>query len=153
MSMQDLTFDVIDPLTGEVISADDPDALCDALDRLLPQLAQLRAGEQQIRRALGQLTRQERRTESVYGQRWQATVEHPATTWDRGVLRRLWEEVPEAREFLRLEAVAVDRRAVEQLRKGSGPGVEHFRDELLAAERPSEAAPLIKLRRRDSDEG
>jgi hypothetical protein len=149
MDGMDLRFELLDPITGEVISADDPDAICDALDRLRPQLDQLRAAEQQLRRALGDLTHQAQRTEHVIGRRWHATVEHAATTWDRGTLRRLWEEVPEARAFLRLEQVGVDRRAIDQLRRGTGPGVASFRDALLEAERPSEAAPLIRLRRRD----
>lgn len=147
MSAHDLSFDLIDPITGEVLDPGSADQLCAALDRLLPRLVELRAAEQSLRRAIGALALGERRTEHVVGHEWRATVERPATTWDRSTLKRIWEQHEAARRYLRIEAIAPQLREVDQLRRSSGPGVEAFREELLAAERPSEAAPVVKVHR------
>ena len=137
---------IIDPITGEVINPQDADALCEALARVQEQSATLRSAELAMRHAIGALANSDTRTARVVGHRYQASVERPATTWDNATLKRLWEEVPEARRYLRIDRVMPALREVGALRKSSGPGVEAFRDALLSAEKPSTGAPTVKVR-------
>ena len=137
--------EIMDPMTGEVINGRDPDAMCEALQRIQAQVAQLRSAELSLRHALGELAMSEARTSHVVGRRFRATIERPAATWDNATLRRLWDEMPEARAYLRIERVAPALREIAALKKSNGPGVEAFREALLAAEKPSTGAPTVRV--------
>lgn len=144
-TIDNLSTIIADPLTGEIIPEHDADALCEALQRIQAEQGRLRSGELAMRGALARLATGDERTAHVIGARFRATIERPAPTWDNATLRRLWEERPEARAYLRLEKVAPALREIAKLRKSSGPGVESFRDELLAAEKPSSGVPSVKV--------
>lgn len=145
-TIENMSTIIADPLTGEIIPERDADALCEALQRIQAEQARLRQGELAMRGALARMAPEgDERTAHVIGSRFRATIERPAPTWDNGTLRRLYEERPEARPYLRLEKVAPALREVAKLRKSSGPGVESFRDELLAAEKPSSGIPSVKV--------
>jgi hypothetical protein len=139
------TSEIVDPMTGEVVSAVDADGLCEALARIQGEQARLRVAELAMRHALGTLAASETRTAKIVGRRFEARIERPGSTWDNSTLRRLWDEYPEARRYLRIERVAPAMREVAQLRKSNGPGVEAFRDALLAAEKPGSGAPTVKI--------
>lgn len=137
--------EILDPITGEIVALDDADALCESLARIQAESGRLRVAEVAIRHALGALVVAETRTAKIIGRRYEARIERPGSSWDNATLRRLWDEYPTARQYMRIERIAPAMREIALLRNSNGPGVDPFKEQLLGAEKPSSAPPSIRI--------
>lgn len=135
--------EVLDPTTGELIDVGDIDALADSLNRLNAEKREIENAQQAIRSAIGALALEGGKTRRVQGNRSTVRVEIPDTVFTQGVLKEVWNAYPDhAREFLRIERLAVNRREYAKL-KGT-TAVEPYatiRKMLVSAEKESTAPP------------
>lgn len=139
--------EVVDPLTGEIVSTTDADALIELWARLREIDAQIYAAKTATARALASLTTGDAKTRRVQGQRLRCVVEMPSTNWDNSRLKEAWHAFPRWRDtYLRISEISPNLREVNKLRNMSGPpDLETFRAMVLGAERESTATPRIKI--------
>ena len=147
MSTTEETNELTDPFTTELIDTDNAAHLIDALERVKVRQESLAAWRLVIEEAIARKARHEAKTERVCGQRRQVVVEFPGVDFDQATLKRLWTSRPDvAPQVLRIERVGVQLREYDKLHRMSGPAAfEEFRRELIAAERPSNRKPSIRI--------
>ena len=139
--------EILDPLTGELVSADDVDMLIDLLDSLKKADEANYAAKVQVIRALAAKSPHEKKTERVAGHRRAVKVEHPSKSWDNSKLKEAWNSYPKFREqYLRIGSIEPQLREVDKLRGTSGPAdLESFKSIVLAAEREPTSNPRITI--------
>ena len=144
---QDQAAEILDPLTGELVSADDVDMLIDLLDSLKKADEANYAAKVQVIRALAAKSPHEKKTERVAGHRRAVKVEHPSKSWDNSKLKEAWNSYPKFREqYLRIGSIEPQLREVDKLRGTSGPAdLESFKSIVLAAEREPTSNPRITI--------
>lgn len=147
MSTTDEIGVFLDPFTTELIDTDNADHLIDALERVKVRLESLAAWRLVIEEAIARKARHEAKTERVCGERRQVVIEFPGVDFAQPNLKRLWETRPDiAPTVLRIERIGVQLREYDKLHRMSGPAeFEEFRRELMAAERPSNRKPSIRI--------
>lgn len=144
---------IVDPITGEVLSSNDVDQLLEAYERIDAADKKLFAAKMFIRHSIGQLTTGSAKTRRVRGKTWQCAVEMADTNWDQSVLKELWNSYPvQSQEFLKIESIAIRKREVKKLMEMTGePDLETFKKILRSAEKPATALPRIIIEKSASD--
>lgn len=139
--------EILDPLTGELVSVDDVDSVIDLLESLKRMEDAVRDAKVQVTRALAAKAPHEKKTERVAGQRRVAKIEHPGKSWDNSKLKEAWNSYPKFRDqYLRIAAIDPQLREVDKLRGTSGPAdLESFKSMVLSAEREPTASPRISI--------
>lgn len=138
---------IINPLTGEVISRKDADALAEAYARLDVIHREMGEALKSIRLAFADLSYGDAKTRRVRGERHRVKLEMPQPNWNQKKLREAWEKWPSlAPEFIRIERFAPKLREVKKIQEeAGGTDFTAFRKLLLEAEEPSSAPPRISL--------
>jgi hypothetical protein len=143
-----LPGELTDPLTGECVPADDPDALIDAYERLRLAEGALTLYRQQLTAALaGLVCAAETRTRRVRGRRRRARLELPPDSWDQARLREAWERFPHlAGEVLQIQALRVRVREWRKLQAEVGPpDFQAFKSLLAEAHQGVRGLPRVTI--------
>ena len=139
--------EILDPITGELMSPTDINALLDSYERLDREDRRIVAAKMLIRAAIGDLAVLPQKTQRLRGVRLTAVVERPDSTWDQSQLRAAWAQFPELRdEVLRIESLGVKRREFAKWRATTGD--KSFADltQMIAqAERPATGPPRVRI--------
>ena len=139
--------EILDPLTGELVSVNDVDSVIDLLESLKRMEDAVREAKVQVTRALAAKAPHEKKTERVAGQRRVAKIEHPGKSWDNSKLKEAWNSYPKFRDqYLRISSIEPQLREVDKLRGTSGPAdLESFKSIVMAAEREPTSNPRITI--------
>lgn len=144
------TPEIVDPLTGEVIAADDLDALIDLHERCKREADRLYVAKTLSAKALALATSGEAKTRRlVTASGRKIKVEMPSTTWNNATLKRCYAAFPpEIRDqYLRIEAIAPQLREVNKLRETTceDATLAAFKQQVLAAEQPATSTPKVTV--------
>lgn len=140
--------EIVCPLTGEVVSISDVDALADMYERLDKQNKRLYAAICRVRNALADLTEGDAATRRLRGKRRQVKVTMPSVKFEQSVLKALWESHPDlAHEFMRISQVDVKLREFNKLENmtSDDPAFVYFRDTLTKACRGRDGLPSVAV--------
>lgn len=150
---RDLTEDVVSnnevvcPITGEIVSLNDVDAMAETFARIDAMDKEIYAVKVRIRRRFGELAMGDKKTQRVQGKRKLVKVTMPDKLWDQGVLKELYNSFPDVRDdYLKIESIRVRLMEFKKLVNTSvvdNPPLDYFRKTLLAAERPANSPPSI----------
>lgn len=139
--------EILDPLTGELVSVNDVDTLIDLLESLKRADEANYAAKIQVQRALAAKAPHEKKTERVAGNRRAVKIEHPSKSWDNSKLKEAWNSYPKFRDqYLRIGSIEPQLREVDKLRGTSGPAdLESFKSIVLSAEREPTANARVSI--------
>ena len=139
--------EILDPLTGELVSVNDVDTLIDLLESLKRADEANYAATVQVRRALAAKAPHEKKTERVAGNRRAVKIEHPSKSWDNSKLKEAWNSYPKFRDqYLRISSIEPQLREVDKLRGTTGPAdLESFKSMVLSAEREPTANARVSI--------
>ena len=139
--------EIEDPLTGELIDANDVDALITLFEQLKANMDAIATAKGLICQALAAKTEGDTKTRRIVGKTRAAKVEMPSTKWDNSKLKEAYHAYPGFRDlYLRIAKIEPDLRQVNKLRNTSGPAdLELFKKIVLSAESPPTANPSITI--------
>lgn len=139
--------EIVDPLTGELIEADNLDALIDLHERCKREAEKIYVARTLAAKALALATTGEAKTRRlVTATGRKIKIEMPSPTWDNARLKRLWASYPDIRDtYLRIEAIAPQLREVNKLRETTcqDGALVAFKTLLLGAEKPATGTPRV----------
>lgn len=144
---------LVDLATGEVISLDDPDALCESYRRLSENIGRLSELKKKIALAIDELADGKEKTQYVRGRRLRAKVVKADDSWEQSVLKEAWNSYPKLRdEFLAIAALRVKKRAWNKLLKSKCPKeLEGFRAVVEKANRGPRGSSKITVEDLNAD--
>lgn len=139
--------EVLCPITGELIDADNIDGLIDCYERVKTANAALYPVELEIRQLLAAQTEGQAKTRRVRGLKRIAKIEMPDDSWDQPALRNIWAEFEAFRdEFLKIGTIDVKKREYAKLVNATGPKeFERFRDLLTSANKGMTGTPRVTV--------
>lgn len=146
---------IVNPVTGEIVSADDVDEMIGIYEDLDAVDKQIYATKVRIRKALAKIATQEvyrgqpTKTLRVEGLKRKGKLTKSTTTFDQKKLAWLWDTYPQHRgRFLKIKEIGVQRSEFDKLRNTAvidNPQVADIRDQLLSAERESSSPPTLTI--------
>lgn len=141
---------LINPVDGEIVSNTDSDAIWEAIAaarKMQEKLGAFCANATAAICAMAEQPGEDRRTVRLRGDKYRLVIEYPADSWDNTILKKLWSERPDlARQYLRIERVAVQAKEVKKLKHESGDdNFASFRQALLAACRGRVGLPRVTM--------
>jgi hypothetical protein len=148
MDTVDVQHEWIDPITGECVDRDDPDALLAAYERVKRFEAVLGVFKQELAWAITRRSPPDGGpTRWLHGRDRRARVQMPADVWDQRQLRELWHAYPRFSEsVLRIRTLRVRLRAWrKQAQQRGSPDFETFKAMLQAANLGPRGTPRIIL--------
>lgn len=140
-------FELVDPLTGEILDRDNVDDLIDSYERLKQTSDRCYAVQMEIRRILADKTEGDAKTRRIRGKRRAAKITMPDDSWDQSILREAFHSYPQHRdECLKIDTVKVMLREYKKLVNTSGPpDFETFRDMVTKANRGPTGTPALAV--------
>lgn len=140
-------FDLIDPLTGEVLDRDDIDGLISAYARLKSVNDRCYAVLLELRRILASKTEGDAKVRRVRGRSRVAKVEFPSDSWDQSLLKEAFNAYPQHRDsVLKIDSIGVMLREYRKLVNSSGePDFNSFRDMVTKANRGQTGTPTVTV--------
>lgn len=138
-------LEITDPQTGEVL--DTVDKLLEAHQRWEGVAKMAYATKQLIASELGARAPGDSRTRRLRGEQYRARLEFPDPVDDQAKLRKVLAKWPDlARTYLTYTGLRPVAKEVKKLEKETGPPrFEEFKAALLAAKKPSTAAPKVVI--------
>lgn len=141
------TPEIVDPLTGELIAADDPDALIDLHERCRREAEKIYVAKTLCAKALALATTGEAKTRRlVTASGRKIKIEMPSNNWNNATLKKCWAAFPDLREqYLRIATIEPQLREVNKLRETTTEDGQFaaFKQLVLSAEQPPTAMPKI----------
>lgn len=141
--------EIIDPLTGECIAADDLDALIDLHERCRREADKIYVAKTLCAKALAAATSGDAKTRRlVTASGRKVKVEMPDNRWNQKTCKDLWVRFPDfAATYLRIASIDPQMREVKKLRETECKDVAlaTFKQQLLAAEEKATATPKISI--------
>lgn len=145
---EDLTQSIVMP-DGEVVDAEDPDALIDAYERIEAIDLKVYQAKVLLKQALAGLSTGDKKTRRVGGKRRTVVVTMPSPGWSQSLLKEAFNSYPQFRdELLRVDTIGVKARELGKARetsKPTDPAWETFRNMVVGAETPPSGNPSIKI--------
>lgn len=140
-------FDLICPITGEVVDKDDVDALISTYERSKRINDRCYAVMLEIRLLLAAKTEGDAKTRRVRGKTRAAKVEFPSDSWDQSLLKEAFHSFPQHRDScLKIDSVGVQLREYKKLVNTSGtPDFNTFRDMVTKANRGQTGTPTVTV--------
>ncbi len=141
--------ELLNPTTGEVVSADDIDGLIDMLEGLRSRKDDISTAIVTAERFLVSRAPADDgpRTKRVKGRLRTVKIEHPGPSWDSGKLMEAWCAYPNiCNDYLRIERIVPKMREVKKLRETGGEkDFEQFRSMVLGAEKPPAGKSRVSI--------
>lgn len=138
---------IICPLTHEIVSLDDVDAMASLYERIVAAEEDLRQRKQRLREAFAARTEGTAKTRRVEGRTRRVKVEMPDESFEQSVLKEAWHAYPQHRDrFLKIDSIGLKKVEVKKLMETSGePSLNAFRDMVRKANRGPLGLPSVKV--------
>ena len=136
-----------DPLTGEMVSVDDVDALIDLYENIKKTADELWATKTQLQKALAAKTEGTAKMRRVVGQSRKVKIEMPGASWEQSKLKECFHSYPAWRDdYLRISTLSVKLVEYKKLVGTTGPDdFDTFKKMLMDAEGSPTGTPRVSI--------